>query len=398
MQQIQERTSPPSFALFELGFRPFFSAAAVFAIVAIGLWMAMFVFSAPLAPRGLGGTLWHGHEMVFGYAMAVIAGFLLTAVGNWTGAQGLRGSALLGLLVAWAVARVAFFWPSESALAVAALADTLFAVGLLVSVARPVVRVRQWKQLGILVKLVLLLASNLVYYTGALWYALDVATWGLYSGLYLVLALVLAMARRVVPFFIERGVDEAFEARNRAWVDVGSMLLFLVWAVLDVFFDQVNVVGALSLLLFLLHMVRLRDWFTPGLLRAPLLWSLYLGYGFLVLGFLLKALAVFSGIAETLALHAFAFGGIGMITLGMMSRVSLGHTGRNVFEPPNTLAPMFSLLLAGTLVRVIAPLVNGSDYIAWIAMSQVFWILGFGLFLVSYLPMLIRPRVDGRRG
>ena len=179
MQQIQERTSPPSFALFELGFRPFFSAAAVFAIVAIGLWMAMFVFSAPLAPRGLGGTLWHGHEMVFGYAMAVIAGFLLTAVGNWTGAQGLRGSALLGLLVAWAVARVAFFWPSESALAVAALADTLFAVGLLVSVARAVVRVRQWKQLGILVKLVLLFARNLDYYAGAFWYATGGATAGL---------------------------------------------------------------------------------------------------------------------------------------------------------------------------------------------------------------------------
>ena len=87
-----------------------------------------------------------------------------------------------------------------------------------------------------------------------------------------------------------------------------------------------------------------------------------------------------------------------MITLGMMSRVSLGHTGRNVFDPPNMLAPMFSLLLAGALVRVIAPLVNGSDYIAWVAMSQVFWMLGFGLFLVSYLPMLIRPRVDGRRG
>lgn len=202
--------------------------------------------------------------------------------------------------MAWAVARVAFFWPSESALAVAALADTLFAVGLLLSVARPVVRVRQWKQLGILVKLVLLLASNLIYYTGALWYAPDVATWGLYSGLYVVLALVLAMARRVVPFFIERGVDEGLRGAQPRWVDVGSMLLFLVWAVLDVFFDQVIVVGALSLLLFLLHMVRLRDWFTPGILRAPLLWSLYLGYGFLVLGFLLKALAVFSGIAETL--------------------------------------------------------------------------------------------------
>jgi len=398
MQQIKERDSPPSFALFELGFRPFFSAAAIFAIVATGLWMAMFVFSLPLAPRGLGVTLWHGHEMVFGYAMAVIAGFLLTAVGNWTGVPGLRGAALLGLLAAWGMARVAFFWSSTSALAVAALADTVFALGLLVAVARPIVQVRQWKQLGILAKLALLLASNLAYYAGALQYAPGAAAWGLYSGLYLVLALVLAMARRVVPFFIERGVEEAFEARSRTWLDVSSTVLFLVWAVLDVFFDQALIVGILSLVLFLLHMVRLRDWFTPGILRAPLLWSLYLGYGFLVLGFLLKTLAVFSGIPATLALHAFAFGGIGMITLGMMARVSLGHTGRNVFDPPRALAPMFALLLAGAVTRVIAPLVNGADYIVWVGVSQVLWMLGFGLFLLAYLPMLVRPRLDGRRG
>ena len=398
MQQIEESVPPPSFALFELGFRPFFSAAAMFAIVAIGLWMAMFVFSLPLAPRGLGGTLWHGHEMVFGYAMAVIAGFLLTAVGNWTGVPGLRGRALLGLLAAWTVARGAFFLPSTSALIVAALADTVFALGLLLAVARPIVRVRQWKQSGILAKLVLLLASNLAYYVGALGYAPDVAAWGLYSGLYLVLALVLAMARRVVPFFIERGVDEDFEARNRAWLDVGSMVLFLIWVVLEVFLDQALTVGILSLALFLLHMVRLRDWFTPGILRAPLLWSLYLGYGFIVLGFLLKALSVFLGIPPTLAVHAFAFGGIGMVPLGMMSRVSLGHTGRNVFDPPQVLAPMFALLLAGALTRVIAPLVDGANYIVWVGISQVFWMLGFGLFLIAYLPMLVRPRLDGRRG
>ncbi len=398
MQQIQDNVSPPSFALFELGFRPFFSAAAVFAIVAIGLWMAMFVFSLPLAPRGLTGALWHGHEMVFGYAMAVIAGFLLTAVGNWTGVPGLRGTPLLGLLTAWAVARVAFFWPSESALAVAALADAVFTLGLLVAVVRPIVQVRQWKQLGILAKLVLLVVSNLVFYAGALGYSPDAALWGLYSGFYLVLALVLAMARRVVPFFIERGVEEPFEARNRAWLDVGSMGLFLVWAVLDVFFDQATIVGILSVVLFVLHTVRLRDWFTPGILRAPLLWSLYLGYGFLVLGFLLKALAAVSGIPGTLALHAFAFGGIGTITLGMMSRVSLGHTGRNVFDPPNVLAVMFSVLLVGALVRVIVPLIDGAGYIVWVGISQVLWMLGFGLFLIAYLPMLMQPRLDGRRG
>jgi uncharacterized protein involved in response to NO len=161
MFQIEERSAPPpSFALFELGFRPFFSAAGVFAVLAMAAWMATYVLSASWIRPEPGSVLWHGPEMVFGYAMAVVAGFLLTAVGNWTGVPGLRGQVLGGLIVAWALARGAFFLPIESAPLIAAVADGVFMLGLVVAVTRPVVRVRQWKQLGIVTKLVLLLLSN----------------------------------------------------------------------------------------------------------------------------------------------------------------------------------------------------------------------------------------------
>ena len=398
MLQIEETSSPPSFALFELGFRPFFGVAGLFAVVSIGLWMAIYVFAAPWARPEPGGVLWHAHEMVFGYAMAVIAGFLLTAVANWTGVPGLRGLALVGLVLTWGIARTAFFLPPEWALSVAAVADCAFTLGLIAGVSRPVVQVRQWKQLGIITKLCLLLLSNVAFYAGALGYLVNGSFWGLYAGLYVVLALVFGMARRVVPFFIERGVGESFEARNRRWLDIGSMVLFLAWAIIDVFLQQAKLVAWLSLVLLAIHSVRMRDWYTPGIWKAPLLWSLYLGYGFLVLGFLLKALAVWPGISPTLAVHAFAFGGIGLITLGMMSRVTLGHTGHNVLDPPKASGPMFALLITGALTRVFGPLIDEMHYVYWVGASQVLWILAFGWFSVTYLPILIRPRIDGRRG
>jgi uncharacterized protein involved in response to NO len=397
--QIEKSAAPPpTFALLELGFRPFFSVAGLFAVLSVSLWMAIYVFSASRLLPDLGGVLWHGHEMVFGYAMAVIAGFLLTAVGNWTRVPGLRGSALFGLVLAWVIARIAFFVQGESAQLVAAVADCVFVLGLILGVGSPVVRVKQWRQLGVIAVLCLLLLSNVAFHAGALGCLANGTRWGLYSGLYLILLLMFVMARRVVPFFIERGVGERFAARNRRWVDIGSVGVFVAWAILDVFFRQSHIVAWLSVLLAVLHLVRLRDWYTPGIWKAPLLWSLYLGYGFLVLGFVLKAQSVWLGSSPTLSLHAFTYGGIGLVTLGMMSRVALGHTGRNVFDPPKVLGPMFMLLVLGTVIRVIAPLLDVAHYTLWIGISQALWILGFGWFSAVYLPILARPRIDGRPG
>lgn len=399
MLQIEERpATSPSFALFELGFRPFFSAAGLFSVLSMALWMGIYVFSTSWVHPQPGGILWHAHEMVYGYALAVVAGFLLTAVGNWTGVPGLRGRALAALLAAWVTARLATFLPLASAPLIAAAADGVFLLGLIAAVTRPVVRVRQWKQIGIITKLWLLLLSNAAYYAGVLGYLDSGSRWGLYAGLYLILALVFTLARRVMPMFIERGVSETFVARNRAWVDVGSLVLFLAWAVVDVLFPEYSLVGWLSLALFGIHTVRMRDWYTPGIWKAPLVWSLYLGYGWLVFGFLLKAFSVWSNVAPTLAVHAFTVGGIGLVTLGMMSRVSLGHTGRNVFEPPAALAPLFATLALGAVVRVVPPLVDATHYVVWIGISQAFWMVAFGLFCVVYLPVLVRPRLDGRPG
>lgn len=398
MHLAKEFPAAPAFALFELGFRPFFAAAGLFSIVATGVWMLAYAHAVDWVRADISGVHWHAHEMIFGYSMAVIAGFLLTAVGNWTGMPGLGGKPLMGLLAVWLVARAAYFLPTSTALMVSALADCAFMVGLLFAIGRPVVKVKQWNQLWVLALLLALLLSNLLFHAGLQGYLAHGIRWGLYLGLYVVVALIFAMARRVLPFFIERGVAEDFHPRNRRWIDIGGMILLVAWIVTDVFRPQAPWMPWLSATLVVLHGIRLRDWFTPRILRAPLLWSLFAGYGFLVLGFLLKGLSVWPGISPMLSLHAFSFGGIGLITLSMMSRVTLGHTGRSVLDPPRSVVFLFTVIIVGGVTRVIIPIVDGSHYASWIVVSQALWVLAFVGFLIVFSPMLFRPRVDGRRG
>jgi uncharacterized protein involved in response to NO len=398
MLNIEEPRALPRFALFNLGFRPFFLGAAGFAVIAMLIWMVIYVFGWSVQPYGLPAMNWHAHEMIFGYAIAVVAGFLLTAIRNWTGIQTLNGSPLFLLFLLWVTGRVVPFFSEAIALEYVAIIDNLFLAVLVVATAVPIVKARQWKNLGIISKVVLLLASNLLFYAGALGFLADGVYQGLYSGLYLILALIFVMGRRVIPSFIQSGVGYPVQLRNRAWLDISSLLLFLLFWIADVFVRDARLVALLATVLFVLHGVRLVGWYTHGIWRKPLLWILYLAYAVLVTGFALKAAVPVFSISPYLAVHAFAVGGIGLMTVGMMTRVALGHTGREVSAPPTILIWVFLMLLGGAVVRVFVPLVDPARYVLWIGMSQVFWMAAFVLFLYVYLPMLIKPRVDGKFG
>ena len=384
MLTIEDSDTTPSFALFKLGFRPFFLLASLFAAISMLLWMALYVWQANWLPDSFPPLTWHAHEMVFGYSLAVIAGFLLTAVKNWTGQQTLQGTGLILLCAGWLISRVLPFMTIPSALLWMAWFDMAFMSALVIALLLPIIRVRQWKQLPVVLKVGLLWLANLVFYLGMLnVLPPEAIQWGLYSGLYLVISLIMLMGRRVIPFFIEKGVDEEVTLKNWHWLDISSLFLFLAFVIIEVFFSYPLISRGLAAILFILHALRLWGWYTRGIWSKPLLWVLYLGYGFIVAGFALYALSGWLAISAWLPLHAFAAGGIGIITAGMMSRVALGHTGRNVFAPPGILPLIFVLLIIAALVRVFLPLIAPGLYLWWIAIAQGLWILGFGLFVVT---------------
>lgn len=301
---------------------------------------------------------------------------------------------LLVLICVWAMARILL--PLGYVLA-AALFDLAFLLGLCAAVSYPIIKVRQWRQLAVLSKLVLLLVCNAAFYLDALNIATNNGIYlGIYGGLYLVVGLILMMARRVLPFFITNGVNQPVTLFNSKWLDNSSLILFLVFFISELFVHhaQASVYSAIGL--FAVNAIRLIGWHCKGIWQKPLLWSLYLSLWSICIGFLLFAASYLDGSSKFIATHAFAYGGIGVITLAMMSRVSLGHTGRDLSQPPLLIALAFGLILIGALVRVALPLWLPLHYIVWIGISQGLWIAAFCMFVGVYLPILTQPRADGK--
>lgn len=383
--------------VLRLGFRPFFLAAGVFAVLSMAIWMASYVYAVEFTFSGISPNLWHAHEMMFGYVMAVVAGFLLTAIKNWTGEEVLRGKPLAFLFMLWLVARVLPL-TGFMGLEILAVLDVAFLFFLGVACLRPVLKVKQFKQIGIISKIFLLMLCNVAFYLGIFGVLAEGVQWGLYSALYMIMALIFAMLRRVMPMFIKNGIDGDVELINRAWVDYSSLVLLVCLWISDVFTGYDVVTAVLAVLLTLVHTLRLAGWYTSKIWSKSLVWILVVAYASFILGFALKALSISSGISPFLSVHAYTVGGIGMLTIGMMSRVSLGHTGRNVFEPPAIAFWSFAVLLLGVVFRVVFPLFNMELYIYWVGISQVLWMISFAIFVYAYAPMLLSARIDGRDG
>ncbi len=399
IKNSETQQSMGSYALFRLGFRPLFLLAGLFAVVSMLIWMAEFVFSSKLIPDSISPVYWHAHEMIYGYALAVIAGFLLTAVRNWTNIQTLHGWALFVLVLLWLLARIAILIASEQALFAGLLLDNMFILYLSVALSIPVVKAKLWKNMAVVSKIYFLLIGHVIYSLGMLGLFHDGQRIGIYIGLYMVLSLILVLSRRVVPMFIARGVGYEVTLKNHGWVDLACFVLFLFFAVTDVFFTSPAITACLAAALCVLHAIRLWGWYTHGIWKKPLLWVLYVGYVWMIVAFALKAGAFFmAGIPVSLAIHAFTVGGIAMMTLGMMSRISLGHTGRDIMNPPTGVSMMFVMLFIGAVIRVILPMISPENYQLWIALSQGLWIMAFTMFVYLYAVILLRPRVDGRWG
>ncbi|NIF19851.1 NnrS family protein [Pantoea sp. Cy-639] len=391
---VQPSADRPRQALWALGFRPFFLAGSVFALLALALWGAVLVGALPPTPTG--GTLaWHRHEMLFGFAVAIVAGFLLTAVQNWSGLPGLSGRPLQGLFLLWLLARASWFLPIPAWLLV--LVHGAFLPLVAVALARPIIQ-RRLRNNYPIVALVLLLAAC-QWLTLAGWLEQD-ERWqrrGVLAGLWLVAAMMSVIGGRVIPFFTRRGLGNMAPAPARPWLDraclLGSIAVPLSYAVGLNDTPQPLMAGLFGALT-LLHAVRLLLWHDRGLWRLPLLWSLHLAYAWLIpacLGLALWHAGV--AINPSLATHALAVGAMTGLIVAMMARVSLGHTGR-ALQVPHSVACAFALIQLAALVRVaLVPFTT-----LGLGLSVL---LGGGalvLFLWHYLPILTRPRIDGMPG
>ncbi len=385
-------------ALFAMGFRPFFLGAVLWGLACMAVWSLAYAGLAPYPGSLNSPFLWHGHAMILGFSMAVIAGFLLTAVRNWTGQPLPTGPALAGLFCLWLLARTCLFisiWLSHWQWAGLVL-DAVFILILLLVLSRPVIHIRQWRQIPILSKLALIGISHIAFSLAVLSQDYMLAETALLSAFYLILALILTIARRIFPFFSKGAAGR--ELPNQLWADRLSLFGLLIFWLAECLQPAHPLGNLAALAVCVANGARLIYWYYPALWSSPLLWGLYLSLAGITAGFFLMALRQFADGVSILALHTLAITGIGMITFSMMGRVSIGHTGRMISHPPALLTASLIVMLAAALLRVLPQLLAPSLVHTGVIISGLLWVLASLLFLSAYLPMLIFPRVDGKPG
>ncbi len=376
--------------VFSLGFRPLFLAGAGFAALAILIW-GLWLYGHWFDLQPVGGMLaWHRHEMPFGFAAAIVAGFLLTAVPNWTGIAGVRGGALIALVSVWLLGRVAWWMPLPVGLILAL--QWAFLPLLAVLLARDLIAAGKRDNYPIVLVLALMAGCQALTLIGLFNDDTGLQRQGVLGALWLIAALMTVIGGRVIPFFIQRGLNRppvpAAHPLPTRLLLIGSLLTAITFAAgLN---DSPRLwLAALFALTGSLQIRRLIRWHDRGMWRVPLLWSLYLAYGWMALATGAMAawhLALLG--QQSLATHALAVGGVGGLILAMIARVSLGHTGR-LLQPPKAVVLGFALVLIAAGCRVL--LVPFSSL--GLGLSVVLWCAAFALFLRHYTAILLKPRL-----
>ena len=378
-----------------LGFRPFFLLAGFFAIAFMMIWLPVFVggfaFDNYYGPIG-----WHSHEMIFGYTVAVIGGFLLTAVRNWTEKSTPTGNLLAGLATLWLFGRILPFFPDYFLNWFIAFIDLVFLPALAVGIGVPLVRSGERRNLLFLPLLAALWGANVLVHAEILGLAPQLARKGMFLGLNLVVLLIVIMGGRVIPFFTERALPGVVLMRWSIieWLSPISVVLFLLAEFLLA--DSLWSAG-FAALAGCVNGIRLSGWYTHRYWWVPLLWVLHLGYGWIAAGLFLKVGAGLGVVPPQFTIHAFTVGGIGVLTLGMMARVALGHTGRPLRVGP-AMVVAFALVNISAVTRGLLPIFNPQWFSQLIIASGALWIAAFLVFVIIYTPILLRPRVDGAPG
>ncbi len=372
-------------ALFSYGFRPFFLGAAAWAAAGVLLWIPQFMGEIAL-PTHFGPLDWHVHEMLYGYVPAAVAGFLLTAIPNWTGRLPVNGWPLAGLASLWLAGRLALLFSAKIGAAGAAVLDISFLVVFLAVALREIVAGKNWRNLRVLVVLGVLIAGNVVFHAEVLFRG--AADYGTRIGIGAIVALITLIGGRIVPSFTHNWLARNNPGRMPrpfsrfdALCMIASALGLLAWVATP----SRSETGLLLVAGAVLQFARLSRWAGDRVLRDRLVLVLHVGYFFVPLGFLLLGLSILSdAVPPSAGIHAWTAGAIGMMTLAVMTRASLGHTGRALVASPATQV-LYAFAFLAALLRIAAAFDGG---ILLLSLSAMAWVGAFAGFAVVYGPSL----------
>ena len=379
------------FALWALGFRPFYLLGAGYAAFAVVLWVAQ--FSGLLPVEAFRSPSWHGHEMLFGFALAIVSGFLLTAVRNWTQQPTPTGGTLAALAALWVAGRVLAYAPWPVA---AAVVNAAFPFAMAAAIAVPLVRSGNRRNYFFVALLCAAGLAVLAMHLSGLG-VIDVPPKeSLRLGLDLLLFIVAVVAGRVIPMFTNNGVPGAGATRLQPleFASLAALLALLAADVVDAPALVVAVVAAMAAAAHLARWLLWRPWKT---VRTPLVWVLHAAYAWIPIHLLLRVLASQGLVLDSLATHALTVGAIGGMTIGMMTRTARGHTGRPLAADRWEVA-CYALIHLAALALVAGGLLAFEHYVATVETAAVLWSAAYGIYFVRYWPVLTRPRVDGRPG
>ena len=379
------------FALWNLGFRPFYLLASSFAALSILLWV--FQYTGHLPAVYVRSPAWHGHEMLYGYTLAVVAGFLLTAVRNWTGRPTPAGWPLIALAVLWVAGRVLVLTPFAMA---SAVVNAAFPVAVAVGIGIPIVQSRNRRNYFFVALLLLLGLAVLAFHLAQLGLLPWPGRANLQVGLDVVLFILAVMGGRVIPMFTNNGVPGAKATRHPV-VERAALGSVLVLLGADLLQASTAVIAVTALLAAVAHATRLYFWQPWRTLGTPMVWVLHVAYGWIVIYLVLRGLAALGLVSELVAVHALTVGAIGGMTIGMMTRTARGHTGRPLVADRFEVA-CYVLVALAAAIRVFGGMLLPGAYLATVIASALCWSTAFALYAVRYWPVLSRPRLDGKPG
>jgi uncharacterized protein involved in response to NO len=389
----------PAFALFAYGFRPFFWAAGAYALLGLIAWLSIYL-SGALPLHDQPSQLWHGHEMLYGFVGAAIAGFLLTAVPSWTGARGFAGTPLVLLISIWLAGRLAFAGAAVLPIALVALCELAFLPALAVLIGPPLLRARN-RNTPLLLVLAVLWVADAVFMCALLRADALLARKALLGTLNVVLLLVTIIGGRIVPVFTAnalRNRGEPADVRSCRWLDAATIAAMVAVVLFDTVAPWQPLAGWMATLAAILHAARLVGWRGLRTLHEPLVWCLHVAYLWMPVGLAMKGAFLLSGAGwGAYWLHALTIGVAASMVLAVMTRAALGHTGRPL-RASRPIAVAYVLLALAALVRVFAPTLGAAGYLWTVITAGMLWSAAFALFVITYTPILMRPRIDGRPG